>query len=206
MYFESKLYLRNNYSLCELREIFRLILKKDNDIDRVLDEMECISIGLISEIKEDSIFAFKTTNYYYLFHYEPGLIIAQIELNAYDRNLKSNIKSIFTTLEMIRKYLRKDKKTKQMFSPLKVLDTEGSYTGISFSKKLFWESLYEGMRSPKYIELIGLSIAYYFFSLNNLNDYLSSVKPTIIVAIIIYFVQVIQKTYEVYNNETMSVQ
>ena len=206
MYFETKLYLRSNYLLAELREIFGKILKKENDIDRVLDEMECISKNLIADIKTDTIYAFKTTNYYYLFHYEPGLIIAQIELKAYDRNLKSNLKSIFTTLEMLRKQLRKDKKTKQSFSPLKLLDTEGSYTGISFSKKSFWESLGEGIKSPKYLELIGLSIAEYIFLFANLNDYLKSIKPTIIVAFIIYIVQVIQKTFEVYNNEKTTVQ
>jgi hypothetical protein len=206
MYFETKLYLRSNYLLAELREIFGKILKKENDIDRVLDEMECISKNLIADIKTDTIYAFKTTNYYYLFHYEPGLIIAQIELKAYDRNLKSNLKSIFTTLEMLRKQLRKDKKTKQSFSQLKLLDTEGSYTGISFSKKSFWESLGEGIKSPKYLELIGLSIAEYIFLFANLNDYLKSIKPTIIVAFIIYIVQVIQKTFEVYNNEKTTVQ
>ncbi|GAB4199683.1 MAG: hypothetical protein Fur0023_02210 [Bacteroidia bacterium] len=206
MYFESKIYLRSNYSLTELREIFRKVLKKENDIDRVLDEMECISNNLIADIKSDTIYAFKTTNYYYLFHYEPGLIIAQIELKAYDRNLKSNLKSIFTTLEMLRKQLRKDKKTKQSFSPLKLLDTKGSYTGISFSKKLFWEALGEGIKSPKYLELIGLSLTAYIFLFANLNDYLKSIKPTIIVAFVIYIVQVIQKTFEVYNNEKTIVQ
>ena len=205
MYFETKIYLKSNYSLTELREIFGKVLKKENDIDSVLDEMECISNNLIADIKTDAIYAFKTTNYYYLFHYEPGLIIAQIELKAYDRNLKSNLKSIFTTLEMLRKQLRKDKKTKQSFSPLKLLDTEGSYTGISFSKKLFWEALGEGIKSPKYLELIGYLAAYIFLFANQ-SDYLKSIKPTIIVAFVIYIVQVIQKTFEVYNNEKTTVQ
>lgn len=206
MYFESKLYLKDNYPLDELRNIFGTILKKQNDIDRVLNEMECISKKLIADIKTDSIYAFRTTNYYYLFHYEPRLIIAQIELKAYDRNLKSNLKSIFTTLEMLRTQLKKNKKTKQSFSPLKLLDTEGSYTGISFSKKSFWDSLGEGLKSPKYLELIGLSIAAYIFTFANLNDYLKSIKPTLIIAFVIYLVQVIQKTNEVYNNEKTTVQ
>lgn len=206
MYFESKLYLKDNFPLNELREIVRSAINKENDIDRVLNEMECISTVLINDIKDDSIFAFKTTNYYYLFHYEPGIIIAQIELKAYDRNLKSNLKSIFTTLELLRERLKKDKKTSQLFSPLKLLDSEGSYTGVNFTKKQFCSALKEGIKSPKYLELIGLSIAAYFFSFANLNDYLKSIKPMIIIAIIIYIVQVIQKTFEVYNKEKSSVE
>ncbi len=206
MYFESKLYLKGNFSLERLREIFCSTINRTNEIDRVLNEMECISTDLIVDLKNDCIYAFKTINYYYLFHYEPGLIIAQIELKSYDRNLKSSLKSIMTTFDLIRKELKKEKMVGQAFSPLKLLDSEGSYTGVSFSKNRFYESIKEGIKSPKYIELIGLTIAAYIFSFLNFNDYLKSLKPTIIIAIIIYLVQVIQKTFEVYNKEKITVE
>ena len=206
MYFESKLNLKENFQLNELRETFRSIIKKNNEIDRVLNEMECISPNLINDIKSDSIFAFKTTNYYYLFHYEPSLVIVQIELKSNDRNLKNNLNSILTTLELLRKKLKSEKKTTQLFSALRLLDTEGSYTGISFERKDFWGSLKEGIESPKYLELIGLSITAYLFSFANLDDYLESLMPTIIIAVVIYLVQVAQKIYEVFNKEKISVE
>jgi hypothetical protein len=182
------------------------VLVKDNDIDRVLSEMECIASDLINDIKEDSIFAFKTTNYYYLFHYEPGLVIAQIELKAYDRNLKNSLKSIFTTLQIIRKRLKNEKIAMKTFDPLRLLDSEGSYTGISFSKKDLCSSIKEGAKSPKYIDLIGISIVAYWFSFASLDDYLMSIKPTLIVTVAVYFVQVIQRFVEVYNKEIVRVE
>jgi hypothetical protein len=206
MYFESKLYLKGNFSLDRLREIFCSTINKTNDIDRVLNEMECISNDLIVDLKDDCIYAFKTINYYYLFHYEPGLIIAQIELKSYNRNLKSNLKSILTTFDLIRKKLKKENMVGQGFTPLKLLDSEGSYTGVSFSKSRFCESLKEGIKSPKYLELISLTIAAYIFLFLNFNDYLKSLKPTIIIAILVYIVQVIQKTFEVYNKEKITVE
>ena len=83
MYFESKLYLKKNYTLNELREIFCLIINRTNDIERVLIEMECISPSLIDDLRGDCIYAFITTNYYYLFRYEPCIVIAHIELYDY---------------------------------------------------------------------------------------------------------------------------
>jgi ribosomal protein RSM22 (predicted rRNA methylase) len=206
MYFESKIFLSNNYSLEELRKILENAINKKNDIDNVLSEMKCISSILENEIKNDSIYAFKTANYYYLFYSEPGIIIAQIELKAYDRNLKSNIKSIFNTLKIVRTKLKENKKTKKDFTPLRLLDIEGGYTGVKFTMSSLKQAIFNGLKSPKYLELVGLTIAAYFFSLANLDDYLKSIKPTIIIGVIIYLVQVIQKTIDLLNKENVTVE
>jgi len=205
MYFESKIILSENYSLDELRTTIKSAIRKDNNIDQVLSEMKSISSIIESEIKNDTIYAFKTANYYYLFHYEPGLIIVQIELKAYDRNLKGNLKSIFNTLKIIRSKLKENSKTKKRFDPLRLLDLEGSYTGVSIAKNNFGNAILEGLKTPKYLELIGLTIAAYIFIYMNENDYLKSLKPTIIIAVIIYLVQVIQKTWESSNKEKITV-
>jgi hypothetical protein len=104
----------------------------------------------------------------------------------------------------VRKGLKRNKLANENFKPVRLLDLEGSYTGINFSKRTFKNAIFKGLKSPKYLEIIGLTITAYIFIVTNSSDFLKSLLPTILIAAIIYFIQVIQTTFQEFTKENIN--
>ena len=67
MYFVTEIDLKENTSIHELQELIEPIFHQKNEIDKVLNGMKSITHDIEVNVKLDTIYAFQTTKFFYLF-------------------------------------------------------------------------------------------------------------------------------------------
>jgi len=199
MHIKTQIELTDNFSLTDLSECLSGAFNVQNNIDLVLNEMESISPNLVNGFRMFAIFGVKTNYFYYFFFQESLSIICQIEIHTRDNTLSFQLQHLYSMLKNIECRLKRKKFAKGKFLSLRVFDGNGNDTGLIISKTSKYQALKTGLLTPKYVEVIAITLAYYGFQIYKTQEFVKNLIPTLVIAVFVYFVQAIGKYFNEKN-------